>query len=60
MVDKLMYILNVDTQNYPFCNLQSLIQMFRTKQSISIKVVKPTNRKRNYKTLWTSVKNSPM
>ena len=38
MADKLMYIPNDDTQNYPFCNLQLVVETFghltrRTNQS---------------------------
>ena len=28
MVDKLMYILNDDAQNYPFCRFQLLVETF--------------------------------
>ena len=28
MADKLMYIPNVDTQNYPYCRLQLIVETF--------------------------------
>ena len=69
MADKLMYIPNDDTQNYPFCRLQLLVKMFghstfRTKQSKfnnkSPKLSSQWIRKSYYKTLGTKVINSPM
>ena len=51
MADKLMYILNDDTQNYPFYRLQLMLETFGhttkwTNQSeFKKKIVKPTNKK---------------
>ena len=52
MADKLMYIPNEETQNYPFCRLKLVIKMFRhstkwtNKKLIKVpKIVKPTNKK---------------
>ena len=64
MVDKLMYIHNDDTQNYPFFRLQlvvetSVTELNKTTNQNSIKdpkVVEPTNNK----TFGASVINSPM
>ena len=66
MADKLMYIPNDDTQTYPFCRLQYRLkrldfQLNEPANQNSIKgtkVFKPTNKKRYYKTLRTSVINS--
>ena len=53
MADKLMYILNVDTQNYSFCRLQFVVETFAhsiynilTNQNpLKVpKVVEPTNK----------------
>ena len=69
MADKLMYILNDYTQNYPFCTLQLVVEKFRhlTKinQPIKIqlksqKLLGQGTRKRNYETLRTRVINSPV
>ena len=66
MMDKLMYIPNNITQNYPFCKFQLVVERLDTH------INKPTNkkvsptflcqpiRKRYHKTLWTNVINSPM
>ncbi len=62
------YIPNDDTQNYPFCRLQYVVETFGhstkwTNQSNSMKVpkvVEPTNKKRYYKFFGTCVINSPM
>ena len=56
MVDKVMYIPNDNTQNYPFCGLQIVAETFGhstkwTKQS-KFKVVKPTNKKNVIVKLW--------
>ncbi len=64
MADKLIYILNVNTQNYN-CWLKRLDTQLNkpTKQNpLKVpKVVKPQRiRKRYYKTLKTSVINSPL
>ena len=53
MVDKLIYIPNDDTQNYPFCRLKLLVETFkhsslRTNQSKFTKIPpanNPTNKK---------------
>ena len=53
MADKLMYIPNNDTQNYPFCRLQLVVKTFgntikepTNKNSKKVpKVIKPTNEK---------------
>ena len=53
MINKLMYILYDDTQNYPFCRLQLVIKTFGhstkwqpNQNSIKVpKVVKLTNKK---------------
>ena len=53
MANKLKYITNVNTQNYPFCRLQLVVETFNTKSneptnqsSIKVtKVVKLTNKK---------------
>ena len=50
MAGKLMYISNDDTQNYPFCRLQLVAEMFDTQINKPTnkkvpKVVKPTNKK---------------
>ena len=62
MANKLMYILNYDTQNYPFCRLQlvghldTLSNEPTNQNSIKDpKVIKQTNKKSYYKTLGTSV-----
>ena len=60
MADKLMYIFNDNTQNYPFCRLQLLVKRLDTQLN------EPTNqnstdvRKRYYITLETSIINSLM
>ena len=45
MADKFMYIPNDDTQNYPFCSVKLGVETFEHS---------------NYKTLGTSVINSPV
>ena len=63
MADKLMYIPNDDTQNYPYIDYNQLLKKLDTqpnektnKSSIRVsKAVKPTNKK----TLGTSVIISP-
>ena len=50
MADRLMYIPNDDTQNYPLCRLQLVVETFEhstmwTNQSKFTIVVEPTNRK---------------
>ena len=53
MADKLMYIANDDTQNYPFCRLQLVVETFghsdkltnQSKFNKSPKVVRQTNKK---------------
>ena len=52
MDEKLMYISDDDTQNYPFCRLQLVFETFghsvkwTIKNSTKVpKVVKPTNKK---------------
>ena len=46
MANKLMYIPNDDTQNYPFCSLQLVVEAFKSKIHKSPKVVKPTDKKK--------------
>ena len=63
MVNKLMYIPNEDTQNYPLCRLQLGVETLDTNKSNLIKSPqgKVDNQrigKRYYNTLGTSVKNS--
>ena len=59
MSDKLMYIPNNDTQNNPFCSLDTQLDEPTNKNSINVpKVVMLTNTKNYYKTLGTSVINS--
>ena len=68
MADKLMYIPNEDTQNYPVCILQLVVETLGTqlnelinKNSIIVfKFIKATNKEILLKTLGTSVINSPM
>ena len=54
MADKLMYIPNADTQNYPFCRLQLVVDT-QLKESTNQnelkvpKVVRPTNKKTLFK-----------
>ena len=57
MADKLMYIPNDDTQSYPFC---ILIVFESLKPLKSLKLLSQQIRKRYYKTLVTSVINSPI
>ena len=48
MTDKLMYIHNDDTQNYPFCRLELVVSTNEQTNHNLIKVpkvVKPTNKK---------------
>ena len=62
MADRLMYIPNDETQNYPFCRLQLVVALNEPTNQNSmkvLKVVKPTNKKIYYKALRTSVINSP-
>ncbi len=68
MADKLMLFPNNNTQNCPFCISQLLVETLDTQlnkptnqNSLKVpNVVKPTNKKRYYKTLETSVINSPL
>ena len=62
MVDKVMFIPNDDLLNYPFCRLQLVVKMYGLIRNLMkvFKVLKPTIRKRFYKALGTSAKNSPM
>ena len=68
LADKLMYIPNDVTQNYPFCRLRLVVETFehstkwinQLKFNKVPKIVKPMNTKRYYQTLGTSVINSPM
>ena len=63
-----MYVPNDGTQNYAFCRFQLVVEPLNiqlneptNQNSIKVsKVVKPTNKKSYYKTLRTSVINSPM
>ena len=46
MADKLMYIPNYDTHNYPFCRLQLVVETFgHLINQSKFKVLKPTNYK---------------
>ena len=45
MADKLMYIPNDDTQNYPLCRLPLVVETFGLYIKWGPKVVKPTNKK---------------
>ena len=36
MADKLMYIHNDNTQNYPFCRLKFVVETFEVKETIEI------------------------
>ena len=59
MADKLMYIPNDDTENHPFCTLQS-VETFGhptkwTNQSKVHKVVRSTNKKSVVTKLWELV-----
>ena len=69
MADKLMYIVPIDnTQNYHFSRLQVMVERLDSKlyeptnqNLIKVpKIVKPTNKKNIFKTLGTSVIDSPM
>ena len=64
MADKLMYIPNNDTRNYPFCGLQLMVETFRhsTNQNSlkSPKLLIQRIRKSYNKTLETSAINSPL
>ena len=55
MADKLVYITNDDTQYYPFCTLQVVVETFEqsTKQK-SQKLLSQLIRKRPYENLRTS------
>ena len=55
MTDKLMYIPDDYTQNYPFCILQLVVETFGH-PTYSVNNLE----KRYYKTLGTSVINSPV
>ena len=69
MTDNIMHIPEDDTQNYPFCRSQLVIEMFGhstkwTKQSkfritSNPSLLSQRMRKRCYKTLGTSVINTP-
>ena len=61
MAEKLMHIVaNKDTQNYPFCRLQSVVETFEhsTKRTNELKftkvpkIDKPTNKKTLSLKLW--------
>ena len=64
MTVKLMYITDDDTQNYPLCRLQLVVEMFahstwwinQSKFPKVPKVVRPTNKK----TMGIIVLNSPL
>ena len=66
MADKLLYIPNEDTQNYPFCRLQLVVLTFgHSEMNLSNfykspQSFKANERKRYYKTLGTSVINNPL
>ena len=64
MADKIVYILNYETQNCTYCRLQLVVEMFGSQLNKQInqnamkvpKVVKPTNKK----PLGTRVIKSPL
>ena len=61
MADKLIYIPNDDTQYFPLCRYKKRLDTQTNKNSINVpKVVKPTNKNCYYKSMETSVINSPM
>ena len=64
MADKFLYIHNYDTQNYPFCTLQLMVETLGHSDLIKYKKVpkgfESTNKKMYLKTLGTSVINIPM
>ena len=67
MTDKLKYIHNDDTQNYPLCRLNIVVETFehitwikQSKFTKVPKVVKATNKKTYQKILGTSVINNPL
>ena len=51
MADKLIYIHNDDSQNYPFCSVKLVVKMFELNKPTNQnsekvpKVVKPSNKK---------------
>ena len=52
-----MYIPNDDTQNYPFCKLQLVVEIsghptFNKANWVVPKIVMPTNKKTLYKNFW--------
>ena len=49
MANKLMYILNNDTQNYPFCRLKLVVEIFEHLKSL--KLLNQRIRKR-YQNFW--------
>ena len=63
MADAFMYILNDDSQNYPFCRLQLVFEMFdhkikkkkKSKLNKSPQKFKATKERFCYKTLGTSI-----
>ena len=66
MADKYLYIPLDDTQNYPFCRLQLVVESLETQlnrptnqNSLKFSKFKPI-RKRNLNTLGTSVMNSSL
>ena len=63
MDDELMIIPNDDAQDYPIVNYNMWLKLEWINQSKFknvLKVVKPTNKKRYYKTLETSEINIPL
>ena len=68
MANKLMWISNDDTQKYPFCRLQFVVETFghstlwtnQSKFTEVPKVIKPTIKKTCHKTLGTIVRNSQL
>ena len=66
MADKLMYIPNDKTQNYPFCRLKLVVETFGNLTSsyqISLKVplvFKPTNKKTLLKTFRDENNKQPI
>ena len=60
MADKLMCIPNNEAQNYSFCRLKLVVETFEQNSLNSPKLFSKRIRKRYYKTLGTSVIDSPM
>ena len=59
MADKLMYIPNIDTQNYPYCRLQLVVETLNLLNQVH-KLLSQRIRELYYNTLGTIVINSPL